>query len=58
MIWNSWNAFLSMGGYAWYVWGSVAAVIAALAGEVVALRLRRRGALRAIVSARGRGRRS
>ncbi len=46
MIWHSTGEFLAMGGYALYVWGSVGACAAAIAGEVLALRLRRRAALR------------
>ncbi len=46
MIWHSASEFFAMGGYALYVWGSVAACAVAMAGEVVALRLRRRAALR------------
>ncbi len=45
MIWQSASQFFAMGGYALYVWGSVAACAAALCAEVVALRLRRRAAL-------------
>ena len=45
MIWQTWNDFISMGGYAPYVWGSVGATVAGLALEVLALRARRRAAL-------------
>ena len=45
MIWNSASEFFSMGGYALYVWGSVAACALGVLGEVAALRLRRRAAL-------------
>lgn len=41
MIWNSWGDFFAMGGYALYVWGSVLVTFILLAGEVVALRMRR-----------------
>ena len=43
--WASWQAFLNMGGYALYVWGSVLITVAALAWEAVALRLGHRQAL-------------
>jgi heme exporter protein CcmD len=36
-----------MGGYALYVWGSVAVVLAALVGESLALRWRRKAILAA-----------
>ena len=46
MVWNSWSEFFAMGGYALYVWGSVVVVAAAIAAEVVTVRL----ALKAIRS--------
>jgi heme exporter protein D len=51
MQWHSVSEFLWMGGYAAYVWGSVAACAIAMAVEVGALRRRRRalvGALRGV----------
>ncbi|HEV7855894.1 MAG TPA: heme exporter protein CcmD [Herminiimonas sp.] len=45
MIWESWDAFFSMGGYALYVWGSVAVVAVFIAGEIVEVRLRRKNIL-------------
>lgn len=48
MNWNSPAAFFAMGGYAAYVWGSVAVCMVAVAGELVALRARRAAVLRAI----------
>ena len=36
--------FLSMGGYAWYVWGSYGVTVLVLALEVMALRRRAREA--------------
>jgi heme exporter protein D len=36
--------FLSMGGYAWYVWGSYGVTVLVLALEVIALRRRAREA--------------
>ncbi len=47
MSWQAIEAFFAMGGQAPFVWGSFGAVALLLAGEVVALRLRRRAALRA-----------
>ena len=46
MNWNSWNDFFAMGGHGLYVWGSLGMCAAAIAAEVVMLRLRRQ-ALRA-----------
>lgn len=40
----TWSEFFSMGGYAFYVWGSYLLALLALGGEVVFL-LRRRKAL-------------
>ena len=33
MIWNSWQDFFAMGGYALYVWGSVVVCFIAVIGE-------------------------
>ncbi len=41
MNWNSWGDFFAMGGYALYVWGSVLMTVLLVAGEVLALRVRR-----------------
>lgn len=41
MIWDSWADFFAMGGYALYVWGSIAVVALCMIGEVIMLRLRR-----------------
>ena len=46
MNWNSWSDFFAMGGYALYVWGSVAMTVLLLAGEVLALRMRRNALLK------------
>jgi heme exporter protein D len=46
MNWHSWTEFFAMGGYGGYVWGSVLAVFAALAGEMVTLALRWKAAVR------------
>lgn len=45
MNWHSAAEFFAMGGYALYVWGSVLACAAGLAGELALLRARRRAAL-------------
>lgn len=55
MNWQNLEQFLAMGGYAPYVWGSFGAVAALLAVEVLALRLRRRSALRALALHDGAG---
>jgi heme exporter protein D len=49
MNWGSWDAFLSMGGYGLYVWGSYAVTFALLAAEVASLAARRRGVVRSLV---------
>jgi heme exporter protein D len=49
MIWQSWNDFFKMGGYALYVWGSVIVVFVFMAAEVISLRVRS-NALRAQLS--------
>jgi heme exporter protein D len=41
MNWTSPSEFFAMGGYAVYVWGSVAACVIAVAAELAALRGRR-----------------
>jgi heme exporter protein D len=43
MHWDSVQAFLEMGGYAGYVWGSVGATVAAMVIELMTLRLRMAG---------------
>lgn len=40
MIWQSWNDFFKMGGYALYVWGSMIVVFVFMAAELVALKVR------------------
>ena len=45
MNWGSWSEFLSMGGYALYVWGSYVVAGALVVAEIVLLRSRRRAAL-------------
>jgi heme exporter protein D len=48
MNWGSLDAFLAMGGYGFYVWGSYAVTAALLALEVVLLRRRHRTLRRAV----------
>lgn len=38
----NWSEFFSMGGYAFYVWGSYAVALLALGGEVLLLRQRKK----------------
>jgi heme exporter protein D len=38
----NWSEFLSMGGYAFYVWGSYAVALVALGGEVILVRQRKK----------------
>jgi heme exporter protein D len=52
MIWNSWSDFFAMGGYALYVWGSVVVVAVFIAGEIVAVRLRRKNILFELIMAK------
>jgi len=44
MSWGGWSEFWAMGGYGFYVWGSYAVTLAALAIEVFLLRRRAREA--------------
>jgi heme exporter protein D len=37
MIWDSWSDFFAMGGYGFYVWGSVIVVLVCMLGEVALL---------------------
>lgn len=52
MMWHSWSDFFAMGGYALYVWGSMAAVAACLLFEVLGLRLRGRAIRNELAGAR------
>jgi heme exporter protein D len=38
----NWSRFFSMGGYAFYVWGSYVVALVAMAGEVILLRQRKK----------------
>jgi len=42
----SWSEFFSMGGYAFYVWGSYMLALIAMGGEVLLVLRRRRNLLR------------
>jgi heme exporter protein D len=53
MSWGSWDNFLAMGGYGFYVWGSYGVTAALIAIEVIVLRARRR----ALQTARARSQR-
>jgi len=50
MIWDSFDAFLHMGGYGLYVWGAYAVTAIGLAIEVVLLGARRRRTLRVLAT--------
>jgi heme exporter protein D len=43
--WGSWENFLAMGGYAFYVWGSYLVTLGLVLAEIVLLALRKRSAL-------------
>jgi heme exporter protein D len=45
MNWGSWENFLTMGGYAFYVWGSYLVTFGLVAAEIALLALRKRSAL-------------
>ena len=45
MAWTSWNDFFAMGGYAFYVWGSVLVVFGFIAGELLQLSWRKKAIL-------------
>jgi heme exporter protein D len=51
MNWGSLEAFLAMGGYGLYVWGSYAVTFVLLLTEVVLLALRRRGIIAQLADA-------
>ena len=44
MTWGSWDNFVAMGGYAFYVWGSYGVTAALIVAEVLLLRTRMRKA--------------
>jgi len=43
--WGSWDNFLAMGGYAFYVWGSYLVTLGLVIAEIALLALRKRRAL-------------
>jgi len=43
--WGSWENFLAMGGYAFYVWGSYLVTLGLILAEVVLLTMRKHTAL-------------
>ena len=51
MIWGSVSAFLAMGDYAGFVWGSYGVTAACIVLEIVLLAARHRTALRALPGA-------
>jgi heme exporter protein D len=53
MNWESFDAFLAMGGYGFYVWGSYAVTSALLVAEMALLRMRRRAVMNALQRAKG-----
>jgi heme exporter protein D len=56
MSWGSWQNFLSMGGYALYVWSSYLVTLALLITELALLVLRKRHAVGRVRGAGGSGR--
>ncbi len=44
-IYMNWSEFFSMGGYAFYVWGSYAIALVVMGGEVILLRQRKKALL-------------
>jgi heme exporter protein D len=53
LYWNSLDAFLAMGGYGFYVWGSYLVTAAGLAIEVALLVARRRQTLQTLARMHG-----
>lgn len=52
MTWGSFSAFIAMGGYGFYVWGSYGLTAILLCAEVATLIARQRAARRAIPATR------
>jgi heme exporter protein D len=50
MNWQSWDQFVAMGGYGFYVWGSYGVTLALIAAEVVLIAKRRRDVMRQLRS--------
>ncbi len=58
MNWGSWDNFLAMGGYAFYVWGSYGVTLALIVVELALLSARKRSVETALVrTVRARGER-
>ncbi len=58
MNWGSWDNFLAMGGYGFYVWGSYGVALALVVAELALLRARKRSIENLLVrTARARGER-
>jgi heme exporter protein D len=58
MNWGSWDNFLAMGGYAFYVWGSYGVTLALMVAEIVLVRARKRSVETMLVrTVRARGER-
>jgi heme exporter protein D len=58
MNWGSWNNFLAMGGYAFYVWGSYGVTLALIVAEIALVRARKRSVETMLVrTVRARGER-
>jgi heme exporter protein D len=53
VYWNSLDAFIAMGGYGFYVWGSYLVTAAGLATEVALLVARRRRTLQMLARMHG-----
>ena len=53
LYWNSLDAFIAMGGYGFYVWGSYFVTAAGLAIEVALLVARRRRTLQMLARMHG-----
>jgi len=53
LYWNSFDAFIAMGGYGFYVWGSYLVTAAGLAIEVALLVARRRRTLQMLARMHG-----
>jgi heme exporter protein D len=53
MNWESLDAFLAMGGYGFYVWGSYAVAFALLVAEIALLNMRRRVIMNELQRAEG-----
>lgn len=53
IYWNSFDAFVGMGGYGLYVWGSYLVTAAGLLIEIALLRARRRRTLQMLARLHG-----